>query len=45
MIEIEKLSINSGDRYHQTREGGSIHTDNVNLKDKLDFLLLSCFFG
>ena len=37
-----KLSINSGDRYHQTREGGSIHTDNVNLKDKWDFLLLSC---
>ena len=37
-----KLSINSGDRYHQTREGGSIHTDNVNLKNKWDFLLLSC---
>ena len=37
-----KLSINSGGRYHQTREGGSIHTDNVNLKDKWDFLLLSC---
>ena len=37
-----KLSINTGGRYHQTREGGSIHTDNVNLKDKWDFLLLSC---
>ncbi len=36
------LSINSGGRYHQTREGGSIHTDNVNLKIKWDYLILSC---
>ena len=36
------LSINSGGRYHQTREGGSIHTDNVNLKLKWDYLILSC---
>jgi hypothetical protein len=31
-----------GARYHQTREGGSIHTDNVNVPDLWDFLYLSC---
>jgi hypothetical protein len=36
------LSINSGGRYHQTREGGSIHTDNVNLSKRWDYLLLGC---
>lgn len=31
-----------GARYHQTREGGSIHTDNVNIPDPWDFLYMSC---
>ena len=37
-----KLSINKGSRYHQTREGGSIHTDNVNIPYHWDYLLFSC---
>ena len=36
------LSINKGARYHQTREGGSIHTDNVNLSLKWNYMILSC---
>ena len=36
-----KLSINRGSRYHQTREG-SIHTDNVNIPSRWDYLLFSC---
>lgn len=35
-------SMTTGARYHQTREGGSIHTDNVNVPQKWDYLLLSC---
>lgn len=35
-------SMNSGSRYHQTREGGSIHTDNVNVPEMWDYLVLSC---
>ncbi len=35
-------SMFSGSRYHQTREGGSIHTDNVNVPEVWDFLLFSC---
>lgn len=31
-----------GARYHQTREGGSIHTDNVNVPEPWDFLYLCC---
>lgn len=31
-----------GARYHQTREGGSIHTDNVNVPEIWDLLYLSC---
>jgi len=31
-----------GARYHQTREGGSIHTDNVNIPEPWNYLLLSC---
>ena len=38
------LSINAGGRYHQTREGGSIHTDNVNLKIKWDYLIFKLCF-
>lgn len=37
-----KLSINKGSRYHQTREGGSIHTDNVNIPARWDYLMFSC---
>lgn len=37
-----KFSINRGSRYHQTREGGSIHTDNVNIPFKWDYLMFSC---
>jgi alpha-ketoglutarate-dependent taurine dioxygenase len=35
-------SIFNGARYHQTREGGSIHTDNVNTPDIWEYLLLGC---
>lgn len=31
-----------GARYHQTREGGSIHTDNVNVPEVWEYLFLSC---
>ncbi len=37
-----KFSINHGSRYHQTREGGSIHTDNVNIPYHWDYLMFSC---
>ena len=36
------LSMHKGARYHQTREGGSIHTDNVNVSSKWDYMILSC---
>lgn len=35
-------SMNKGARYHQTREGGTIHTDNVNVPFKWQYLLLAC---
>lgn len=35
-------SMTKGARYHQTREGGSIHTDNVNVPYHWDYLLLTC---
>jgi alpha-ketoglutarate-dependent taurine dioxygenase len=31
-----------GARYHQTREGGSIHTDNVNRPETWDYLMMAC---
>lgn len=31
-----------GARYHQTREGGSLHTDNVNMPDAWEFLVFGC---
>ena len=31
-----------GARYHQTREGGSLHTDNVNLLERWDYLAMTC---
>ena len=37
-----KLSMHKGARYHQTREGGSIHTDNVNITEHWDYLMFSC---
>ena len=33
-----------GARYHQTRHGGSIHTDNVNRPETWDYLLMTCLF-
>jgi len=46
LIEVfdrnRKLSIEKGSRYHQTREGGSIHTDNVNIPYRWDYLMFSC---
>ena len=35
-------SMYDGARYHQTREGGTIHTDNVNIPKPWDYLLFSC---
>lgn len=35
-------SMTKGARYHQTREGGTIHTDNVNVPFHWEYLLLSC---
>ncbi len=34
--------IADGARYHQTREGGSLHTDNVNMPDAWEFLVFGC---
>ncbi|WP_341279865.1 TauD/TfdA family dioxygenase [Paenibacillus sp. FSL H8-0537] len=31
-----------GARYHQTRQGGSIHTDNVNVPVKWEYLVMHC---
>lgn len=35
-------SMFNGARYHQTREGGTIHTDNVNIPQPWDYLYLAC---
>ena len=35
-------TMKKGARYHQTHEGGSIHTDNVNIPEYWDFLFFSC---
>jgi hypothetical protein len=35
-------SVSNGARYHQTREGGMFHTDNVNTPFKWDYILLAC---
>lgn len=35
-------SMAKGARYHQTREGGTIHTDNVNIPEEWEYLVLSC---
>ncbi len=34
--------MSDGARYHQTREGGSLHTDNVNAPDPWEFLVFGC---
>lgn len=34
--------IADGARYHQTHEGGYIHTDNVNLPEAWEYLVFSC---
>lgn len=31
-----------GARYHQTRQGGMLHTDNVNSPKRLDYLIFGC---
>lgn len=31
-----------GQRYHQSREGGSLHTDNVNVPNTWEYMLLTC---
>ncbi len=31
-----------GARYHQTKEGGSLHTDNVNIEERWDYLMMTC---
>jgi alpha-ketoglutarate-dependent taurine dioxygenase len=35
-------SMTKGARYHQTREGGTIHTDNVNVPYVWEYLVLAC---
>lgn len=35
-------SMTNGARYHQTREGGTIHTDNVNVPFHWEYLVLTC---
>ncbi|KNC86314.1 hypothetical protein SARC_01538 [Sphaeroforma arctica JP610] len=36
------VQMKQGARYHQSRDGGSIHTDNVNIPDLWDYMLLTC---
>lgn len=36
------LRMEDGARYHQTRQGGSIHTDNVNRPETWDYLIMAC---
>jgi Taurine catabolism dioxygenase TauD, TfdA family len=38
------LRMEDGARYHQTRQGGSIHTDNVNRPETWDYLVMACLF-
>jgi Taurine catabolism dioxygenase TauD, TfdA family len=38
------LRMEDGARYHQTRQGGSIHTDNVNQPETWDYLIMACLF-
>lgn len=35
-------SMAKGARYHQTREGGTIHTDNVNVPFHWEYMVLTC---
>ena len=34
--------MSDGQRYHQSREGGSIHTDNVNIPEVWEYMFLTC---
>jgi hypothetical protein len=38
----DKKRMKDGQRYHQSREGGSIHTDNVNIPELWDYMALTC---
>ena len=38
------LRMEDGARYHQTRQGGSIHTDNVNRPETWDYLIMACLY-
>lgn len=38
----DKKRMKDGQRYHQSREGGSIHTDNVNIPELWDYMNLTC---
>lgn len=37
-----KRRIKDGARYHQTHESGAIHTDNVNIPENYQYLLVGC---
>jgi alpha-ketoglutarate-dependent taurine dioxygenase len=37
--------IKDGARYHQTHESGAIHTDNVNIPENYQYLLVGCVQG
>jgi alpha-ketoglutarate-dependent taurine dioxygenase len=37
-----KKRIKDGARYHQTHESGAIHTDNVNIPENYQYLLVGC---
>eukprot|EP01134_Creolimax_fragrantissima_P007113 CFRG7113T1 len=38
----DAVQMANGARYHQSKDGGSIHTDNVNIPDLWDYMLLTC---
>jgi len=42
VFDRRKGRIEEGARYHQTRQGGDIHTDSVNRPEPMKFLLLGC---
>ena len=45
MTVEEIYLLTNGARYHQTREGGSIHTDNVNVSSRWKYMILSLAEG
>jgi Taurine catabolism dioxygenase TauD, TfdA family len=42
VLNRDKGRIEDGARYHQTRQGGQMHTDSVNHPDAITHLLLGC---